>query len=705
MDLNPFRAPWRQFAPARLNDIPVMSRSSSLGSEPCTVVIGPPGGGKTTLLAQWYDELCSRGERPVWCSAIAGDGDGPRRGTVHPGGPSGGWTLFLDDADQVEPDKIETLLEDMAAAGGRGGLPSWLVLATRTTPDRVLEWSRHGTVRTVRTDEVVLPEDLVPAILLDYRSDLEPSELAMLVEKIGNWPAGAHLAGQAIGHPAELPAAAQQFDGRDLGVCDYLDTEVFGGLDTADQDFLVTCSVLEELTPTACAMLTGDQLAEERLQRLSRQHALIRSSERTGTWNWRPLAESYLQTKLALRSAKDVAELRRRVRGWAMARRSYPEAAAQAGATEDWNVIVRLILDVGLEKIAAGENTMVLDWIDSLPATVRQRETGLATVAAVAPWVSAGIEGQATIDDWLDHAAIAPYGRPPAKAPSAAVGVDLIRSLLGTLTPEQRLALATKTEFEPENDDPSWSALQLLAIGFARYLSDDSQQAKKVLAECLQQHGPAGERSSWFLDIFGSSVIGLLALTEQEENEYDRAAVLLSTVALSSTGEHQPEPFTGLIDLAGAREAWHDGNHDVALRLLRAVGGSSQLLWVRALAMLDMAELYRQNDDGAKATALATADRLLAQMKPPPPVLIRLRNSLDRHELEGMNPLDDSGLTERELEVLRLLSTDLTRRQIAGQLFLAHNTVKTYIQRLYHKLDVSSRPAAIARARERGWLD
>ena len=55
--------------------------------------------------------------------------------------------------------------------------------------------------------------------------------------------------------------------------------------------------------------------------------------------------------------------------------------------------------------------------------------------------------------------------------------------------------------------------------------------------------------------------------------------------------------------------------------------------------------------------------------------------------------------------MLILLDSDLSRREIAEQLFLAHNPIKTYIKRLYRKLGVSSRPAAVARARAKGWLD
>lgn len=57
-------------------------------------------------------------------------------------------------------------------------------------------------------------------------------------------------------------------------------------------------------------------------------------------------------------------------------------------------------------------------------------------------------------------------------------------------------------------------------------------------------------------------------------------------------------------------------------------------------------------------------------------------------------------LTPREAEVLRLLNQGLSNRQLATRLFLSVGTVKTHTHRLYRKLGVRSRTAALARARE-----
>jgi LuxR family maltose regulon positive regulatory protein len=57
-------------------------------------------------------------------------------------------------------------------------------------------------------------------------------------------------------------------------------------------------------------------------------------------------------------------------------------------------------------------------------------------------------------------------------------------------------------------------------------------------------------------------------------------------------------------------------------------------------------------------------------------------------------------LSERELEVLRLVGAGLSNRQIAARLFVTLGTVKKHLNNIFGKLGVERRTQAIARARE-----
>jgi LuxR family maltose regulon positive regulatory protein len=61
-------------------------------------------------------------------------------------------------------------------------------------------------------------------------------------------------------------------------------------------------------------------------------------------------------------------------------------------------------------------------------------------------------------------------------------------------------------------------------------------------------------------------------------------------------------------------------------------------------------------------------------------------------------------LSDRELTVVRYLASRLTNREIAAEMFVSTNTLKTHVQRIYRKLGVSSRTEAIAEARRLGVL-
>jgi LuxR family maltose regulon positive regulatory protein len=57
-------------------------------------------------------------------------------------------------------------------------------------------------------------------------------------------------------------------------------------------------------------------------------------------------------------------------------------------------------------------------------------------------------------------------------------------------------------------------------------------------------------------------------------------------------------------------------------------------------------------------------------------------------------------LSEREQTILRFLPTRLSNREIADELFVTTNTVKTHLRSIYRKLDVARRRDAVERARD-----
>jgi NarL family two-component system response regulator LiaR len=62
------------------------------------------------------------------------------------------------------------------------------------------------------------------------------------------------------------------------------------------------------------------------------------------------------------------------------------------------------------------------------------------------------------------------------------------------------------------------------------------------------------------------------------------------------------------------------------------------------------------------------------------------------------------GITPRELEILTLIARGLSNREIANQLFVSENTVKTHCARAFDKLGAARRTQAVQRSKELGLL-
>jgi LuxR family maltose regulon positive regulatory protein len=116
-------------------------------------------------------------------------------------------------------------------------------------------------------------------------------------------------------------------------------------------------------------------------------------------------------------------------------------------------------------------------------------------------------------------------------------------------------------------------------------------------------------------------------------------------------------------------------------------------------------------DEGAPMTALmndaADAVELTVDAEQGGAVRARIRQLLERattvENAEPPHPPTDP-LSPRELDVLRLLASDLTGPEIARELFITVNTLRTHTKRIFTKLDATTRAVAVQRARHRGLL-
>ena len=200
---------------------------------------------------------------------------------------------------------------------------------------------------------------------------------------------------------------------------------------------------------------------------------------------------------------------------------------------------------------------------------------------------------------------------------------------------------------------------------------------------------------------------------------------------LAGLGDQDRDGGAMRISLATLRLAQR--NPRAAITALAPVlDGSAPLPWPAWLAQAFLLEAIARDalgDSGAAASALERAldlaepDGVLTVfvLHPVPGLLQRQARQRTAHPaliadilslLAGRTlapppagprpPLEP--LSGSEIRVLRYLPTNLSMRQIAGELYVSHNTVRTHISHLYAKLGTHTRAEAVARARALGLL-
>jgi DNA-binding NarL/FixJ family response regulator len=107
--------------------------------------------------------------------------------------------------------------------------------------------------------------------------------------------------------------------------------------------------------------------------------------------------------------------------------------------------------------------------------------------------------------------------------------------------------------------------------------------------------------------------------------------------------------------------------------------GDAMLDWGGYLLLV---RAIRSDARGEAVLAPSVASRLVSQLRAP----------------------EQATLSDRELEVLRLVAHGETNRGVAARLFVSEATVKTHVLHIYTKLDVNDRAAAVAAAYKRGLI-
>jgi LuxR family maltose regulon positive regulatory protein len=694
-------------------------------------IFAPAGYGKTTLLAQ----LVARERRRVaWVSVDEGDDDpvvllmhvavavdrlfpltprlfamlaspGPFvQSTIHRVcselSTLPEHVLVLDDVHLVSGSLSRDVIATLALQVAPG---SQLVLAGRSSEGLPIARVRSaGRLMEIGTADLALNEAETLGVLEYAGASVSADDVALLAQRTEGWAIGVYLAALSLGAHATMDDALAAFSGEDRYVVDYVRSEFLAGLAPADVRFLTETAVLDRLCGPLCdaaLQTTGSAL---KLEELERSNLNLVPLDRTREWyRYHHLFRDALRSELIRRQPAAMPALHRRAAAWLEANGEMVAAVEHALAGQDLEHAERLIAPLALALERTGRGATTRRWLDALGPGVLEQRPALALAAG---WFAALGGERADAQRWLAVAeARSEEGFAALGAASAASGVALLRASVCPGGVEQMRADA---EFAVRSE-PRWSPWHTIAVGllaFAHVLAGDDARAEAVLAD--------GVREASRVD--GHPVLGpglaQLALYALERGDLS-AAETLSREAREKTLSETVAANSAFALVVSARVAQRQGD---SRRLAEYVAGVQQRRpeltvarpWITALTLLQLARVHIASGDSTGArTILRDVNDLLREQPDLGVVGETAKRLAGQVRTLPANIAGASALTPAELRLLPQLPTHLSFPEIGARLFLSRHTIKTQAISIYHKLDVSSRGDAVARAREIGLLD
>jgi LuxR family maltose regulon positive regulatory protein len=253
------------------------------------------------------------------------------------------------------------------------------------------------------------------------------------------------------------------------------------------------------------------------------------------------------------------------------------------------------------------------------------------------------------------------------------------------------------------NADNVLQPVPFICQGLARVASGDSDGADESFQDAVSVAEQAGADEPLAVALCERSLLAMA------RNEWDQAEILANQLSavVRRSGVEEPAACPVL-----ARVALHRGD---ALAVRQQLVASQRLRPELTYAMPVLAvqvrvELIRVHlalaDLAGARTLMLEIDEMLRRRPGLGTLAGEVQALRDRlaHE-RGSRSLGASALTTAELRLLPLLSTHLSFPEIAAELFVSRNTIKSQVLSIYRKLGASSRNGAVGRARELGLLE
>ena len=715
----------------------LVSLLAAEGSPPVVSVTAPSGYGKTTLLAQWAER---DGKAFAWVSVDERDNDpkvllsyvaaaldavqplGERvfealasptssvPGSVVPrlGSAFRSMTvpvvLVLDDVHLLRDTECRdalAALADHVPAGSR------LVVTGRDEPPlRAARLRARGRILEIGSADLSLSRQEAASLLGNAGLALGAQDVAELHSRTEGWPAGLYLAALFLLEGGSVDRAVSSFSGDDQFVSEYVESEFLARISWRQREFLTRTAVLERMCEPLCEAVLDTPQSDGTLAELARSNLLLVPLDREGQWyRYHHLFRDMLLAELERREPGLLPVLRRRAAAWCLSSDLPEEALEYAMAAGDVEMAAELVGRLAVPARRRGRIATLLRWLRWLED--RDGISGHPMVTALAAliyaWLGRPAEAERwmdAVDRWQDEKSI-----PPGDAPFRAWAA-LDQAFMCRHGVERMLADADQAARAFSAAGVATGAPALLQ-GIARILSGDRSGGEGFLADAVRLGQETDTRD------IAAAALAEWSLTAMARGDWTRAEELAARarMMLRLAGAEESY-FAPLVYAVQARAAIYRGDVATARRQLDSAQRTRRLLTyavphVAVQARIELARVHLDLADPAGArTLLLEADEILKR-RPGLGTLVteaaalRVRIAAQR----GPGAPASSSLTAAELRVLPLLATHLSYPEIAAELFVSTNTIKSQAYSIFRKLGASSRNEAVTKSRELALLD
>ncbi len=678
------------------------------------LVSAPAGSGKSTLVASWLDSR----EDHAWLQADAADRDPARfwghvvaaLGRVLPGVEAAVGPAVPGSASDAGP-LVEGVANELAAATSPAVLviddyhvvdnsviddavdqlieiaPETFTLVVCTRFDPSLRLSRlrvRGQLAEIRAHDLRFATDEASALLQQRGTTPDARQVEALCERTEGWAAGLVLVGMSLAASVDGDAFIAAFQGDDRLVVDYLTEEFLSGISAADRDRLLRTSILDRLCGPLIDAVCETTDGSEWLRETAASNQLLVSLDRTGTWyRYHHLLGDLLRLEAERTMGAELADLHDRAGRWHHTRGNAHDAVEHHLSGGHFPKAADLIYDEATELMNRGQLRTVRGQIDRL-GPVADSHAGAMVVRG---WISL------LTGDFADARRCLTRSRTLDPNDDEAGMIVALAIMTHIAAGDVARALD-----EARSVDEPVESTQAMTLGGAHLWAGDFDRATTLLSQATNL---AVREGNAFVEAVTPIFRAIIDIESGDAAAARRHAT--NAIGVASANGFSELAQTALAHSVLARTAAdpETATADAKRGAELARRSPERIMLAYALASGGDVLSHHAHPDGA---ALLRDARAIVDRCPDPGVAGQYLARVEaRHHVSHPAPsiptlVED--LTDRELAVLRYLPSQLPQRDIANELYVSLNTVKTHCKAIYRKLGVGDRKAAVQAARD-----